>query len=349
MKGELIENVRSKAEYAQVFEDIVMLIIVVANLLFVAFDWSFGFAFVQRNIELISYDFFVYYRDVIHPDFLLYDSVFILIFVSEILIQWILSIVFKSYSRWWLYPFVNWYDVLGCIPIGAFRWLRLLRIGALMIRLHKMGVIDMYKTFFYRKFYELYQIFVREVADRALIVMVDAMQRGVKSTSESQLLAEAVKPDQAKLAKLLSSKIHEIIDKNYLAHREDVKQQIENIIKTGFENSEQMKKLGNIPLVGGKITSQLEDLLSDVSFQLMDSLSSKLASEEIAQIVENMINTTLNTMFQEQKDMKATSVTDDEIGLLMTRVVDRILEQVKQDIEKGRKTRFQFRRPVEEQ
>ena len=48
----------------------------------------------------------------------------------------------QTYPRWYFYPFLHWYDLLGCIPIGSFRMLRLLRLISLTIRLQKMGIID---------------------------------------------------------------------------------------------------------------------------------------------------------------------------------------------------------------
>lgn len=340
--------VKIKGRYFGIFEDILMLVIVLVNLLFVAFDWSFGFAFFREFVQSISNDFYIYYRDVIHPDFLLYDAIFILIFVTEIIIQWVISVIRKIYSAWWIYPIANWYDVLGCIPLGAFRWLRLLRIVSMTLRLHKMGVINLRKTFFYKKFYSIYQTFVKDASDGALIVMIEAMQRGVKSASDGNIMADAIKPEQKELAKALATKIHELVEDNYNEHRDDMKEQIKLVVKDGFDQSPPMKKVEQIPLIGSRIIKRLEAQLSDISFQLVDSLSSKLASDEVAQIIENVINTSLDSMLQDEKGIKNKISSDDELSEILTNIVDRILQQLKEEIEKDRRSRSTFASPEDD-
>lgn len=348
-----LNNSRSKTEYFWIFVDVLMVIVVIVNLLFLTFDWSFGNTFFRDFIQGISNDFFVYYRDVVHPNFLLYDFYFVAFFLFELGIQWIISIVNKSYSKWWLYPFINWYDVMGCIPIGAFRWLRLFRVFAIIIRLDKMKVVHVRKTFVYKQFYSTYQMFVQEAADRALIQMIDAVQRGLKSDSngvenKSSVLAEAIKPDQSALAKVLSAKIHTVIENNYTEHRDDMKEQISLVIKNGFENSEEMKKLENLPFVGKRISIKLEDLLNDITFQLADSLSSKLASDEVAQILENIINTTLDAMMKENKELTTKTGTEKELSEILMHIVDRALQTVKVDIDTNRKSKARISEPEED-
>lgn len=345
--------IRTKSEYFGILIDVLMIFLVLVNLLFLTFDWSFGNAFFRDFIQGISNDFFLYYRDIIHPNFLLYDFYFVAFFLFELVIQWIISIVNKKYSKWWFYPFVNWYDVMGCIPIGAFRWLRLFRVFAIAIRLDKMKVVHIRKTFVYKQFYTAYQMFVQEVADRALIQMIDAAQRGLKSDNKNSnntnsVIANAIKPDQSELARVLSAKIHTVLENNYTLHRDDMQEQIAQVIKDGFENSEEMKKLENIPFLGKRITIKLEDLLNDITFQLADSLTSKLASDEVAILLENIINTTLNAMMKENKELTTETGTDKELSEILMQIVDRALQNIKVDIDTNRKSKASFSEPEED-
>jgi hypothetical protein len=348
------ENAKLKAElktkggFIRVTIDILMIIVVIVNLAFVLFDWGFDFVIFQDFVQGISNDLFIYYRDNIHPNFFYYDSYFITLFVGELFLQWFISIIVKTYAKWWLYPFINWYDVLGCIPLAGFIWLRLFRIIALSIRLHKMGVINLRKTFVYKQFYSNYQIFILDAADRALIKLIEALQRGVKNDDEagnsdekSNVIVDAIKPDQHQLAKVLSTKIHQVVDSNYRLHRDDMKKQIEAVIKKGFDNSEELQKLEHIPFVGSRISDRLEALLNDLSFQLADSLSSKLASDEVAQIIEQVVNTTIESMMKET----TTKTSDKELNGLVKDIVDRALQQLIEDIDEKRKMRTNILEP----
>ncbi len=71
-------------------------------------------------------DFIQHYREHWHTRLQIYDSFFTFFLIGELLLRWLHAIWRKTYYRWFFYPFVRWYDVLGCIPIPAFRALRLL-------------------------------------------------------------------------------------------------------------------------------------------------------------------------------------------------------------------------------
>lgn len=61
--------------------------------------------------------------------------IFVSIFIAELLIRWMVTIHQKTYHKWFFYPVIHWFDVLGCIPVGSFRWLRLLRVFSILYRL----------------------------------------------------------------------------------------------------------------------------------------------------------------------------------------------------------------------
>lgn len=330
------------------FVDVIMILLVIVNLIFVIFDWSFGFEFFRNIVQSLSDNLFVVYRDDIHPNFLRYDSFFILIFVAEFLTQWFVSIIKKSYSRWWIYPFVKWYDVLGCIPMGVFIWLRLFRVFAMTLRLHKMGVINLKNTFLYKEFNRYYQFFVQDASDRALIKLIDAAQRGVKEENKESIIADAINPDLSELSKILSLKVHKVAENNMLREKENIKEEIKSVIKDGFENSHEMKALNHIPLLGKRITTRLEDLLNDVSFQLWNSLSNKLASDEITAIVENIIFTSLDSLIKEKVKKTDEQVTERELNDVLGDIIDRVFQKLKDDIEVNRKNRFDILPPEED-
>ena len=352
---EKISNSKRIGGIISITIDILMLVIAVVNLLMIIFDSFFKFQFFQSFVQSISNDFFIFYRDEIHPDFLLYDPFFVTIFVTELILQWIFSIIFRTYPKWWIYPFANWYDVLGCIPIGSFIWLRLLRIIAIAIRLHKIGMVNLRKGYFYKTFYSYYQILIQDAADKVMVIMLDSAQRAVAEPAPTaknddhhrSILRDAIKPDQQELARVLAAKIHEVIDKNYHAHRDDMKEQIHKVIHEGFEKSVEMQRMENIPLIGKMIYNRLERTLDDITFQLVDSLSNKLASEELAEIIEKMINTSLDAFMKKNKDLKIDTGADKELSKIFQNIASRALEQLKDDIEYKRKHRRTVQEPID--
>ncbi|MDE2421958.1 MAG: hypothetical protein KGO49_12365 [Gammaproteobacteria bacterium] len=57
--------------------------------------------------------------------------------VIEISVRWLIAIIQQRYFRWFFFPFIRWYEVLGCLPI--LRPLRLFRTFIIAYRLYLLG------------------------------------------------------------------------------------------------------------------------------------------------------------------------------------------------------------------
>ena len=62
-----------------------------------------------------------YYRDLtldgdLVDHFWLIDLPFLTLFLFEFGVRWSLSVRRREYARWYFFPMLHWYDVLGLIP-----------------------------------------------------------------------------------------------------------------------------------------------------------------------------------------------------------------------------------------
>ena len=73
-------------------------------------------------------DSIVSYQQGWHEPLKVAGGLFTIFLVAELVVRWLIAIVQKRYYRWFFFPFVHWYEVLGCAP--QLRALRLLRVGA---------------------------------------------------------------------------------------------------------------------------------------------------------------------------------------------------------------------------
>lgn len=306
--------------------DLVMMVLIIVNLVWLIFDWSFTHTFFRNFLRSAFPEFYEFYAGQIHPDFLLYDMYFVAIFVAEVLIRWVFAIKNKTYGAWFLYPVVHWYDVLGCIPLGVFRWLRLLRIFSISMRLHRMGLINLRETYIFRKIEYVYQIFLEEITDRVVINFLDAIQREIikESTSKSNVIAEVIKPHRDSLAKWITQCIQTVTETNYNAFRDDLKQQIETTVREGFASSKGMKRVESIPLVGKQIFNSLEDTISDITFELIESSAKNVSSEKNTALMEEGIKSVFDSILSEQKN--------EEISEIVKDICAQTIEKMKDDI-----------------
>ena len=125
---------KDKVSTAQVIADIGILILVLINLTFILFNFLFSAELVQGFLKTYLNAFYIFYNTYIFSNFALIDLVFVGIFITDIVVRWAIAIYLNTYHRWFFYPFIHWYDVLGCIP--SFRSFRVLRLFAVLYKLH---------------------------------------------------------------------------------------------------------------------------------------------------------------------------------------------------------------------
>jgi len=143
------ENLRNSHETPWLILDLVMLGILFVNLTWLIFDALYATDFVYGLLGTYFPAFLSAY-DPVHNNFLLVDLVFIAIFFSEFCFRWVVAIVRKEHLRWYFFPFLHWYDIIGLIPTGPTRLFRFLRIFSILHRLHKFEIIDLNQTAVFR-------------------------------------------------------------------------------------------------------------------------------------------------------------------------------------------------------
>src|SRR5690606_1072132 len=119
----------------------------------------------------------------IHENFIFYDLIFVSIFLAEFVLRWGYAIKASIYDRWYFYPFIHWYDLVGCIPVGSLRFLRILRVISIIYRLHQYKIIDVTQTRLYRFFNFYYEAFMEELSDRIVLKVLSGVLEEVRRGS----------------------------------------------------------------------------------------------------------------------------------------------------------------------
>ena len=299
-----LKNLKKGQSIPLLIIDMIMLALISINLLWMTFDFFFEARVFQDLINQISENFFIYYRDIIHPDFLLYDSIFITVFIIEILVRWIVSIVKKEYSNWIAYPFINWYDVLGCIPVGGFRILRLLRIVSIVIRLHKKQIINVRATWWYKLLNRYYSILVEEVSDRVVVNVIKGVQTEIESGSPitDELVEKVIKPKQEIIVEWLALRIEDASKLYFIKNSEQLQQYIHVSVEEALVNNKDIGKLNNVPIVGPKVTAAVSSSISDVTFYVIEKMIKDLSSKENREVIHEIMDSGLEIITKKDED-----------------------------------------------
>jgi hypothetical protein len=301
---------KDKLSTAELLADLAALTLLGLNLLLILFDFIFEAVLIQDILRNYLYDFYFYYNEYIHQNFSLIDLIFISIFVSELFIRWGIAIFRKTYHKWFFYPFVHWYDTLGCLPGAAFRFLRLLRIFMMLYKLQKMGVVDLRYTYVYKTITKYFAIFVEEVSDRVVINVLNEVQNEIEKGNPltEKILAQVVKPHSGTLAAWLSRRLQKVVAANHDSYKNDLKRYVDKLIYEAVEQNREIKAIEQmIPVLGGFISQTLEHAISDIVHNVVQQILKDIVKPENNYVIDEICEVVIATLVLDEQGHKQLS------------------------------------------
>jgi hypothetical protein len=294
--------------------DVVMLVLIVANLFLIVVDWGFESVLVQQQLQAWSPGLYRWYDQTIHQHFFFYDLAFVAVFVAEILVRWGLAIYRQRYHRWFFYPFVHWYDVLGCIPVSSLRSLRLLRIIAMIPKMQRIGLFDLRDTYLYRKFEKYRDIVLEEISDRVTVRIIEGLQteiRGSRPVTE-RIAEEVIVPQREALIQALTHRLQEATAVAYGSHQDDFHEYLDGVIADAVDNNREISTIAALPGVGRPVATLLERAISDIVFSVIDRMVADVASLDndavIAEVTAISTDALLSPKYDQRLNRLARSV-----------------------------------------
>nr|WP_298055455.1 ion transporter [uncultured Halomonas sp.] len=283
-------------EYAHISWDLFILTLVVINLTLLLFDSLFLLGPINQAIASLTPTFHAFYDDTIHSRFITIDLVFVSFFVADVLLGWLIAIAERRYHRWFFYPFVHWYDVLGCIPLAGFRLLRILRVVSLINRLHRLRLIDVTRWNIYLFVAKYYDILLEELSDRIALRLLGSVQQQVRATDSltERVIERVVMPRKAQLIHEIAQRLEATIGKAYQNNRQAIMAAISDLVSRTLQESPEIQRLSRLPM-GQQATRAMEASLSGVAQRLVDELLLSIHSDEFRQLVERTADSGFDT------------------------------------------------------
>ena len=318
------DNLRDSRQTPFLVIDLMMLGLVFINLAWLLFDTLFTSAIVRSSLEWLSPEFTTFYATQIHVNFVVYDLVFVAIFLTEFVIRWGFAIRDNTYHRWFFYPFVHWYDLLGCIPVGSFRWLRLLRIVSILYRLQKYQIIDLSNLYVVQFVTKYLNVLVEELSDRVVLHVLDGVQDEIAiGTPVMEKIAQQVLlPNKHLLIEWISTRINDLSDNIYRPRRDELREYLEDVIASSLAHDQKVAALERLPVIGQAVTEIIRQTVSDVVFHVMDRLATDLGREDTDMWVQEMTDTVLARLLQPS----------DQLNTATKNILINVLEVVKDEV-----------------
>lgn len=306
--------------------DLLMILLVIVNLFYIVVEWHFSFELVRNLLKAHVPAFHDWYDSTLHRNFLLYDIWFVSVFVIEFLIRWFFAIYHKRYHKWFFYPFLHWYDVLGCIPLGSFRFLRIFRVASMVLRLHKMEVIDLRQSYLWRIFDKYRAVVVEEISDRVVVNVLEGVQDELKHGNPvvGKILNEVLRPQKEFLAEWLSHRIRAVGEHNYERHSERLREYVNRKVADAVRSNREVRDIASIPLVGSTITGKLEKAVAEITFAVVHGMMLDLKSEESVSLISELAEVSMEVMLVEEEDSQLNTIAMDMVNQSIEIIKDQV-------------------------
>lgn len=311
----------------EVVVDAVMMVLIVANLALIVFDWTFEYEHFRTLLQATVPAVDEFYATEVDPNFLLYDLAFVAVFVVEIVIRWGLAIYRGTYRRWYFYPLVHWYDVLGCVPVSTFRSLRVLRIVVVIRKMQRLGLVDLKQTVAYETFIYYRDAFLQDLTDRVVLRIIGGIQEEV-ATSDAvveQITQQVILPRRNKLINAVTHRLQAATAHAYDQYRPDFQAYLDGVITKAVQNNREISTIGMIPGVGASIARLLEQAISDIVYNVLNQIMDDLGEQAHDQVLSDITALSADAAFSSEYE--------EEINELVRALIVESLDVVKDQIQ----------------
>lgn len=318
--------------------DAIMVALLISNLSWIIFDWLFQLDLTKQTIEFLSPAFYGFYDTHIHPHFIFYDLIFSCIFLTEFIFRWVVSVKHKEYPRWFLFPLIHFYDLLGCIPAGGFRILRFFRIFSIIYRLHKYQIIDLSRNPLLRQLRRAYSAIMDEITDRVVINVIKGVQQELVEGSplKRQMIQSALEPRRQQLVTWISQRVRDVTAQTYQRNESKIQRDITTHVSRAIDRNRHVGRMEQVPVVGPMIAEELENTVSEIAVDVVHGLIQDFSLSTGNDVIEHGVNEIISIITTE----------DAEIDELTREITLDMLEEIKEQVRRKLWT-FMEEEPVE--
>lgn len=290
--------------------DILMLLVIIIDLSIISLDLVLMSKFAAQLADWLHLsEQLGFYVENIHHPLRVLGGFFTIFLVVELAFRWLLSILSKEYTRWFFFPFIHWYEVLGCFP--QFRALRLLRAFFIGRKLYQLGYQVLPQKWIDRgNFY--YNVLFEELSDRVILTATDNLrQQFADEKANQRFIEETLVKNRPQIQAMLSSILKEELSPQLtkLAHSEATQElsvQVGVAVQEALNNTPELRRyLRMIPIAGSLIEGQLHSISQSIGENITQTLFSHLTQKHITDVIIDEIADSISNIDLDNPELDA--------------------------------------------
>lgn len=284
---------------AKLYYDIAMLFAILIDLVLMVVDLVMMSDFTVYVAQWLNIgDSLQYYVSTIHPKLRVAGGFFTLFLIIELAIRWITAVVHKKHLRWFFFPFVHWYEVLGCFP--QLRALRLLRAFIIGRRLHQLGHRILPDSWIKKaKFY--YDVILEEIADRVILTATNHLRDQMQGDAENnQILTKIINKNRGAIVDTVTNFVNQNLAANQQTTEhisQTLSYQVGMSIQQAISETPEIRRYVNmIPIAGSRIEAHIQTIAQHVGENVVTALTERLTQPKVIEnITESLTKILANT------------------------------------------------------
>jgi hypothetical protein len=291
--------------------------------------WSEDVSLLEARLELFDIDLSPllvtnYHRAVdsngnLKDLFWLVDLPFLLFFILEFSVRWAYAVRHRLYTRWFFFPILNWYDLIGCIPYTQFRIFRLFRVVSIYMRLYRSELTRVGRDTVTRGVSYISNIIVEEISDAVAVRILNEVQEEIREGTAKTIINDTVDAKREEISGMLLAQVKEILG------AEPTQKRLREMVRLNLDKAvETSSALRSVPLPN-VVVRRLVHATGEVVIQtILTSLTATLESEEGDRAARELIGDLL--------DQILTGPWRAELDKLSSEISLDVIEQVKKAV-----------------
>ena len=281
-----LEPNRPKLNRLKLTYDIVMIIAISIDLLLISTDAILMSTFSGNAANWLGVSSQLdWYQNHIHDSLRNAGGFFTLFLIVELLLRWAIAIKQNIYYRWFFFPFVHWYEVLGCFP--QLRALRLFRAVIIGRRLYQLGYQVLPQPWINRiNFY--IDLVLEELSDRVILTTIQTFRQQLTDPQrQKSFMQSTIARNRDEIEAAILSLLRKELAPNLKALTESagggaiLASEMGNAIQEGLANTPELRRyLRMIPIAGSLIESQLQHVGHNIGENVVYALNERLLNDE---------------------------------------------------------------------